>query len=275
MLDRLVEVAEDAGGRGGQVGGPERRRLRHAEDAHGATRRIGLHAQPGRATRPAPDDPDLVAVQPELRQPLDEVAQAECAALEHRPAEMVPAMTEGQPTEHAAGVLVPARCRRSGQGGDERHAATARRDGGGLGVEAGLVPADDVEEPAHAATGHEPGVLDEPGALIGVAVGLEEARRVDDRLEGGDADRLGRARDVAHDARPHDARPERRSVLVARAHDHPAGRRQTELVGGVGGQWTRDLAGMGDASELVRSEAGRGEHPRRPGAGRDVVQHRG
>ena len=79
-----------------------------------------------------------------------------------------------------------------------------------------------VAEPAVGAAREPAGVLQQPRLGIGVRMELDEPGRVVRRLGDHRADRLGRAHDVAHDARLDDARAERRGHLVARARARPA-----------------------------------------------------
>ena len=67
--------------------------------------------------------------------------------------------------------------------------------------------AEQVPEPAHAATRDEARVLDEPDARVGVAMRLDQPRLVDDWLGRGDCDRLGGTGDVDDDARSDRHRP--------------------------------------------------------------------
>ena len=107
-----------------------------------------------------------------------------------------------------------------------------------------------------------------------MTVGLDEAGVIDDRRGRRDADGLGGARDVDDDARPDPARPERGAVLVAGPDDDTRPGGQPERLCGIRPQVTDGIGGRGDRAETTDVEPRRGQHPRRPVAGRDVVQQR-
>ena len=111
-------------------------------------------------------------------------------------------MVHRQAVEAAAHVGVPAWGGRSGQGGQEEHAVTARWRFVGQVEDVRLGDVEDGGgEPQGAAAGDESGVLDEVRAGDRVPVGLDEPVLVEDQFMGRCGDGLGRARDVRDDAR--------------------------------------------------------------------------